>query len=96
MSLTAPERETVIVGSDADDGLTIWTAQRPVITKLKNNPAAVLLEEGRHEGPAWARFSLPADLLSFRTRRRQLGSEARERLRDSGRRLAASQTQNPR
>ena len=40
MSLTAPERETVITFSDADDTATIHTHQRRIITKLNNNPAA--------------------------------------------------------
>jgi hypothetical protein len=40
VSLTAPERETVINFSDADDTATIHTHQRRIITKLRNNPAA--------------------------------------------------------
>ena len=35
MSLTAPERETVIVFSDADDTATVHTHQRRIITKLR-------------------------------------------------------------
>ncbi len=50
MSLTAPERETVITFSDGDDTATIHTHQRRIITKLKNNPAA---EEA---GAEWAAF----------------------------------------
>jgi hypothetical protein len=69
MSLTRAERETVITTSDADEVLTIWTAQRPIITKLKKNPAARLIDEGRHDGTAWAEFELPAALLSFRSKR---------------------------
>ena len=82
MSLTPPERETIINGSDADDTVTIWTAQRPVITKLRKNPAAALLDEGLHEGSAWAKFELPADLLSFRSgrvKRAPLTDEQRHR-----------------
>lgn len=70
MSLTAAERETVINGSDADDAVSIWTAQRPVITKLKKNPAAILVDEGHYGTTAWALFELPANLLSYRTPRR--------------------------
>jgi hypothetical protein len=40
LSLTAPERETVITFSDADDTATVHTHQRRIITKLRNNPAA--------------------------------------------------------
>ncbi|QEC47845.1 hypothetical protein FSW04_09865 [Baekduia soli] len=74
MSMTPPERETVVTTSDADDTLSIWTAQRPIITKLRNNPAATLVEEGKHDGSAWARFELPAALLSFRSVRRSGGA----------------------
>ena len=45
MSLTAPERETVITFSDEDDMATVHTHQRRIITKLKNNPAAELIED---------------------------------------------------
>lgn len=56
MSLTAPERETIITLNDEDETAYVYSAQRPWITKLKQNPAAILLEEGTHEGSAWARF----------------------------------------
>jgi len=68
--LTPPERETVILSSDADDHWKIWTAQRPLITRLKKNPAATLVNEGAHGSSAWAEFTLPAALLSFRSIRR--------------------------
>jgi hypothetical protein len=82
MSLTAPERETVINFSDHEDVAYIYSAQRTVITKLKANPAAVLVEEGVFEGSAWARFTLPASLVSFRTTRikRELSDGQREAL----------------
>jgi hypothetical protein len=84
--LTAPERETIIGTSDADDYYDIWTAQRPVITKLKKNPAAALVEEGFYGTTAWARFQLPANLLTFRSAKRTVEltdeqrAERRERL----------------
>jgi hypothetical protein len=90
MGLTAAERETVITGSDADESVTIWTAQRPIITKLKANPAAELLEEGRHEGSSWARFRMPAGLISFRSGKKQLSDSARAALVERGRKLAES------
>jgi heme exporter protein D len=76
-NLTPPERETVLLTSDADDHYDIWTAQRKVITKLKKNPAAELLEEGSYGTTVWARFKLPANLVSFRsvTRRQALTTE---------------------
>jgi hypothetical protein len=69
MSLTAPERETVIQFDDELDVATIHTHQRRIITKLKKNPSARLLEEGRFDGTAWARFELPKELVSFRSAR---------------------------
>jgi hypothetical protein len=45
VSLTAPERETVITFSDEDDTATIHTHQRRIITKLKNNAAAEMVED---------------------------------------------------
>jgi hypothetical protein len=66
-SLTAPERETVINFSDADDPAHVWTAQRPVITRLRANPAAELVKEGRIGSTPWAEFRLPAKLVSFRS-----------------------------
>jgi hypothetical protein len=59
MSLTAPERETVITFNDEDDTALIYTAQRPTITKLRKNPSAKLIEEGTFDGSAWARFEIP-------------------------------------
>jgi hypothetical protein len=82
LSLTAPERETIIVFNDEDDTATIWTAQRPWITKLRKNPAAKLIEEGNHDGSVWAEFELPKELVSFRSARvkRELTAEQRAEL----------------
>jgi hypothetical protein len=73
LSLTAPERETVITFSDEDDTATVHTHQRKIITKLKNNPAATLIEDLTFEGSAGAVFKIPAELISFRSGRRKLG-----------------------
>jgi hypothetical protein len=75
VSLTAPERETVITFSDADDTATIHTHQRRIITKLKNNPAAIEVEDISFDGTAGAVFEIPADLISFRSARRKLSPE---------------------
>jgi hypothetical protein len=56
MSLTAPERETVITLSDADGTATVHTHQRRIITKLKNNPAAELIEDISFDGTPGAVF----------------------------------------
>jgi hypothetical protein len=76
LSLTAPERETVITFSDADDTATVHTHQRRIITKLRNNPAAELVEDISFDGTAGAAvFEIPADLISFRSSRRKLSPE---------------------
>jgi hypothetical protein len=68
VSLTAPERETIIRLNDEDETANVWTAQRLVITKLKKNAGAKLLDEGVHDGSAWAEFELPKELISFRSK----------------------------
>jgi hypothetical protein len=72
VSLTAPERETVITFSDEDETATIHTHQRRIITKLRNNPAAQLIEDISFDGTPGAVFERPADLISFRSGRRKL------------------------
>jgi hypothetical protein len=83
-SLTAPERETALNFSDADDFAYIWTAQRPIITKLKRNPSAELVKQGHIGTTAWAEFRLPADLITFRSgkRTREMTPEQRAAARD--------------
>jgi hypothetical protein len=66
MSLIKAERETVVTMNDAEDTAEVWSAQRRVITKL-HRAGAELVEEGKIEGTAWARFRMPARFLSFRT-----------------------------
>jgi hypothetical protein len=87
VSFTAPERETVIVLNDADELATVYSAQRPVINRLKKNPAARLVNEGRYGRSRWAEFELPKRFVSFRSKRRVFSAEERARrgaaLRDS-------------
>jgi hypothetical protein len=80
VSLTAPERETIIRLNDEDELANVWTAQRPWITKLKKNPAATLLDEGSFEGSVWAEFEVPASLLTVRSKtvKRELTEEQRK------------------
>jgi hypothetical protein len=66
VSLTKLERETVVTMNDGEDWAEVWTAQRPKITRLKR-AGAEIVEEGRIEGTAWARFRLPSRFVSFRT-----------------------------
>ena len=74
MSLTAAERETVITFSDEDDTAMVHTHQRRIITKLKNNPAAELVEDISFDGTAGAVFELPVWAISFLTRKRKGGT----------------------
>jgi hypothetical protein len=71
MSLTAPERETVITFSDEDGTATVYTHQRRIITKLRNNPAATEVDDLTFDGTVGAVFEIPADLISFRSGRRR-------------------------
>jgi hypothetical protein len=73
LSLTAPERETVITFSDEDDTATVHTHQRRIITKLRNNPAASELEDLTFEGTAGAVFELPTWAISFLSKKRKGG-----------------------
>jgi len=72
--LSAYERETIITLNDAEDVARVWTAQRPVITKLKKNPAATLIQEGSHGRSAWASFQIPSSMVTFRSRTRKATS----------------------
>lgn len=71
MSLTPAERETVITFNDAEECAQVLTHQRPIITKLKKNPAARLIEEGVFETTPWARFEIPKRMVSFRSQERK-------------------------
>jgi hypothetical protein len=95
MSLTDVERETIVSMNDGDSVAYVYTAQRRMITKLKNNPAAVLVEEGTHDGSVWARFTIPAELVSFRSVRvrRELTDEQRLALSEVMRERRAQQRQ---
>jgi hypothetical protein len=75
LSLTAPERETVITFSDEDETATVHTHQRRIITKLMNNPAAGLIERIDFANTVGAVVKIPADLISFRSGRRKLTPE---------------------
>jgi len=72
--LSAWERETVVSMNDKEGLANIWTAQRPVITRLMKNPAATLEEEGTVGTTAWAVFSIPRELISFRAVSRKKSS----------------------
>jgi hypothetical protein len=70
-----PRTGTVITLSDEDDTATIHTHQRRIITKLLYNPAAREIEDLTFDGTAGAVFQLPAELITFRSKRRTLSPE---------------------
>ena len=67
MGLTLAERETIVSMNDAGDIAYVYSAQPRIIGRLRRNQAAVLTEEGVYEGAKWARFEIPAKLVSFRS-----------------------------
>lgn len=79
MSFTAPERETVIRLNDEEEFATVYSAQPAVITRLKKNPAARLVDEGRVGRSRWAEFQLPKAFVSFRSKVRTFNGEERRR-----------------
>ena len=84
MALTAPERETTIISTDGDDLVTIETAQRRYLTRLRKNPSFLEVAQGEFEGSEWARFTIPArdwNPASGAKRKRTLTDQQREELR---------------
>ena len=82
--LCKDERETIILGSDAASELTIYTCQRSIITRLKHCVAATLVRQGKYGTSAWAEFTLPFELLSFRGVRRAATSPKQQAARARG------------
>ena len=79
MGFSALERETVITFNDAEPMASIYTAQRPVITKLKKNNSARLVEERHFEGSPYAWFEIPKEFVSLRSKAREFSAEERRR-----------------
>jgi hypothetical protein len=68
--LTAYERKTIIVFNDEEELATITTHQRRILTKLERNPAAEKIEDLPHGSQPGARYSVPAQLISIRSKKR--------------------------
>lgn len=64
MTLEAYERETTVVASDGDGLVRIWTAQRSVITRCRNDVRFTEVGSGFHGSTAWAKFTIPAERWS--------------------------------
>jgi hypothetical protein len=78
-SLTAPERETVILINDEDEFAEITTHQRTWVTKLRKNPAAEEIEDLSYGSTTGARFRVPARLVSVRTKQPAFSEEEKAR-----------------
>jgi hypothetical protein len=93
--LSAYERETIIVFNDAEDLATITTHQRRILTKLERNPAAEKLEDLPHGRQPGARYSVPAQLISIRSKNRPAtkGTPSRCKGPESTRASAANEAQ---
>lgn len=68
-NFTAPERETLIQLDDDSELARIWTAQRPVITKLRKHPGFTEVASGSYGSSPWAEFTAPADRFTFSLKR---------------------------
>lgn len=91
MTGEAAERETVIRWSDADDGIAVvWTAQRPMITRLQRIRGAERAEVHRTDGGAWTgeTWRVPVVAVLPRNPARPTYTEAqRAAMRERGRNL---------
>lgn len=88
MSLTAPERETVITATDEDPVVKIYTIQRKYITALKKKCPEYLHKEGMYGTTSWAEFHLPADKWSPASGVKRTRTMTDEQRRAVGERLA--------
>ena len=91
MTGEAAERETVIWWSDADDGIAVvWTAQRPIVTRLQRIRGAERVEVHRTDGGAWTgeTWRVPVAAVLPRNPARPTYTEAqRAAMRERGRNL---------
>jgi len=69
-SLTADERETVILMDDGTGIAKISTHQKRIYTKLKKNPAAKFIKDLTCGQSVGGSFEIDANLISFRTQRK--------------------------
>src|SRR5438876_196829 len=72
--LSASERETVVILSDADKVARIGTHQKKVLTKLERNPSARKVEDFSYGSQRGAAFEMPASLITFRRCKRKANS----------------------
>lgn len=58
--MIAAERETVITVSDADELVSIWSAQRSIVGRLRGDDRFTETGSGIHDDTEWASFTVPA------------------------------------
>lgn len=69
-SLSALERETIVLMNDADDTVIITTQQRTMITKLRRLEDFTEVASGFHGTTEWAEFTCPVSRFSLGAKRR--------------------------
>ena len=74
-ALTAPERETIVNMTDADDTVRIWTCQRTVLTALRRKPEHFTeVGSGYYGTTPWAEFTTVTDRWNLATGARRKGT----------------------
>ena len=95
----ATERETVITWNDADEGTaTVYTAQRPMTTRLAKIRGAEQVEVHRTQAGDWTGETWQVPLASVLPRnigKRQLSEAQRKELGERLRRVRDSQKATP-
>ena len=90
--MIAAERETVAVGTAADELVTISSAQRSHITRLRKHPSFTEVSSEWVDGTECVVFTIPASEWNPATggkRKRELTDEQRDELSQRMRDLAA-------
>lgn len=89
--MIAAERETVVTTSDGSGYVSIWTAQRKFITRLRKNPKAEEVKSGFYEGSEWAEFRIPSGEWNPATGIKRNNNLTEEQRRAASERLRAMQ-----
>lgn len=85
------DSETTILSNDGDKIVTIWTAQRKFINRLRKAVAPGRVEEvntGFHGDTEWAEFHIPSDLWNPVTGLKRVVNMSEERKEELRTRLA--------
>ncbi|PKM84573.1 MAG: hypothetical protein CVU86_06395 [Firmicutes bacterium HGW-Firmicutes-11] len=95
LSLTAAERETIVLFNDSSNECIVYTCSRPVMTKLdklcKSNPKTWRLKEKDKESKT---YLTEKNLISFRADKvkMELTDEQRKKMSDRAKKTIAMQT----